>query len=256
MKKRWISVLLAGVLLLAFVLPAAAQADAGYILKVSKVMGTNLGSQINGTFKLGIDGDVSVVQSVEYRIDGQTIGTANAAPFTLVFKTTTYASGVHQLTAVVSTSDGRALETPARTFDFISGAEAGEVFNKIVLPVIGLVFGVVAVMMALQFVLLRKRPLAHIEPGTPRNYGLKGGTICKRCNRPFAFHWWAVNLMPTVHYDRCDYCGKWGVQRSYPLDVLREYERLEGQMARPAAPIPEKSEEEKLKEMMEKTKYE
>lgn len=254
MKKR-LSILLAVILLLAIVIPAAAQSDAEYLLQVGKVFGTNLGSKINGTFKLSINGAMDVVQSVEYRIDGQAIGTASASPFTLVFKTTEYPGGEHQLTAVVNLSDGRSFETPARRFHFISSEESGEVLNQVLLPILGVTFGVVALMMLMQFVVMRNRPLAHLEPGTPRNYGLKGGTICKHCNRPFAFHWWAFNLMPTVRYDRCDYCGKWGVQRSYPMDVLCKAEELEIELARPETPIPEKSEEEKLKEMMDKTKY-
>lgn len=255
MKKRWISILLAAMLLLAFVIPAAAQSDAEYLLQVGKVMGTNLGSKINGTFKLSIDGNMDAVQSVEYRLDGQAIATASSSPFTLVFKTTDYPGGDHQLTAVVNLSDGRSFETPARRFYFLSAEESGEVLNEVLLPILGITFGVVALMMLLQFVVMRNRPLAHLEPGTPRSYSFKGGTICKHCNRPFAFHWWAFNLMPTVRYDRCDYCGKWGVQRSYPLDVLRKAEELEIELSKPAAPVPEKSEEEKLKEMMDQTKY-
>ncbi|GAP16113.1 hypothetical protein LARV_03909 [Longilinea arvoryzae] len=256
MKKRWFSILLAGMLLLAFVLPAAAQTDAEYLLKVNKIMGTNMGSQINGTFKLGIDGDLSVVKSVEFRIDGQAIGTADTAPFTLVFKTTSFSGGAHKLSAAVSTTDGRTLETPARTFDFISGEQAGELFSRVILPVMGIIFGVIAVMMVLQFVVFRNRPLAHIEPGAPRNYGLKGGAICSHCGRPFAIHFWAINLLPTMRYDRCDYCGKWGVQHIVSLSALRAAEQREIAAARPEVPIPEKSEEEKLKEMMDKAKYE
>lgn len=255
MNKRLSSFLLAFTLLMAFVIPASAQSDAGYLLKVSKIMGTNLGNQINGSFKLGIDGDLSAVQSVAYRIDGQAIGTADAAPFTLVFKTTAYSSGVHQLSAVVTLSDGRTAETPARSFDFISGEEAGAVFNKVVLPILGITLAVVVVMMLAQFVVFRNRPLAHIEPGAPRNYGLKGGAICKHCGRPFAIHWSAINLMPTLRYDRCDYCGKWGVQHVVSASALRAAEQREIAESRPAAPVPEKSEAEKLKEMMEKTRY-
>jgi len=255
MKNRYATILLAIILLLLLTLPAAAQSNAEYLLKVSKVMGTNLGSQINGTFKLGIDGDLNLVKSVEYRIDGQAIGTVSEAPYTLLFKTTAYPAGSRALTAVVSKTDGSTAETPRRTFVFLSGEESGQVLGKVIVPILAIVFGVMAVMMLLQFVVFRNRPLAHIEPGTPRNYGLKGGTICKNCNRPFAYHWWAINLLPSVRYDRCDYCGKWGVQRSYGLDVLRKAEQLEADLAKPSSPVPEKSEEEKLKEMMDRTKY-
>ena len=245
MTKRLATIFLCVALLLAFVIPAAAQSDSEYILKVSKVMGTNLGSQINGTFKLGIDGNLNQVKSVEYRIDGQAIGIVSEAPYTLLFKTTTYPAGSRALSAVVSKTDGSTAETPQRTFVFLSGEESGQVLGKVIVPILAIVFGVMAVMMLLQFVVMRNRPLAHIEPGTPRNYGLKGGTICKNCSRPFAYHWWAINLLPTVRYDRCDYCGKWGVQRSYGMDVLRKAEQLEADLARPSSPVPEKSEEEK-----------
>lgn len=255
MTKRLSSIFLAVILLLTFAIPAAAQADTEYLLKVNKVTGTNLGSQISGTFRLGIDGDMSVVKVVEYRIDGQAIGTSSADPFTLVFKTTVYSAGSHALTAVVTTTDGRSFETPARNFSFLSSEESDKVFTNIVLPILGIIFGVVAVMMLLQFVLFRNRPLVQLEPGEPRNYGFKGGAICKNCGRPFALHMWSINLLPTVRYDRCDYCGKWGVQRSASLAALRMAEQLELAKAKPENPVPEKSEEEKLKEMMDQTKY-
>lgn len=248
--------MIAAFLLLALVLPAAAQSDAEYLLQVNKIIGSNLGSQINGSFKLGVHGDMSQVKSVEYRIDGQLIGNASESPFTLVFKTTDYASGNRQLSALVTTTDGRKIETPTRTFNFISTDESGELIGKILVPIFGIIFAVVAVMMLLQFVVMRNRPLAHLEAGAPRDYGVKGGTICGHCKRPYAFHWWAFNLMPTMRFDRCDYCGKWGVQHSYPLDALRAAERQEkAAIVQSAAPVAEKSEEEKLKEMMDQTKY-
>lgn len=255
MTKKRSSIILAVILLLAFVMPAAGQADAEYLLKVNKVMGTNLGSQINGTFKLGIDGDLSVVKSVEYRIDGAAIGTASADPFTLTFKTTAYPAGAHALTALVTKSDGSSFETPARNFTFLSSEESGEMLNKVLLPILGITFGVLAVMMLLQFALFRNRPLAQLEPGAPRNYGFKGGAICKNCGRPFAIHMWSINLLPTMRYDRCDYCGKWGVQRTASPAALRAAEQAELAMSKPEKPVAEKTEEEKLKEMMDQTKY-
>jgi len=255
MKKHTSTFLLTVILLLAFAMPAAGQSDAEYLLKVSKVIGTNLGSQINGTFKLGIDGDMSVVKSVEYRIDGMAIGTASADPFTLVFKTTDYPAGGRALTAVVKKNDGSSFETPARNFTFITSEDAGEVLNKVLLPILGITFGVLAVMMLMQFVLFRNRPLAQLEPGAPRNYGFKGGAICKNCGRPFALHMWSINLLPTVRYDRCDYCGKWGVQRSASMAALRMAEQLELAKSKPEVPVAEKTEEEKLKEMLDQSKY-
>lgn len=255
MTKRISSIFLAVILLLAFVMPAAAQSDAEYLLKVNKVIGTNLGSQISGTFRLGVDGDMSAVQSVEYRIDGQPIGTVSESPFTLTFKTTAYPAGARALTALVTRSDGSSFETPARNFTFLSSEQSGEVLNKVLLPILGIIFGVMAVMMLLQFVLFRNRPLAQLEPGAPRNYGFKGGAICKNCGRPFALHMWAINLLPTVRFDRCDYCGKWGVQRSASMAALRMAEQAELANAKPEKPVAEKSAEEKMKEMMDQTKY-
>lgn len=255
MRKQIPTIILTILLLLAFVMPVAGQADAEYLLKVSKVMGTNLGSQINGTFKLGIDGDLGAVKSVEYRIDGAAIGTASADPFTLTFKTTAYPAGAHALTALVTKSDGSSFETPARNFTFLSSEESGEMLNKVLLPILGITFGVLAVMMLLQFALFRNRPLAQLEPGAPRNYGIKGGAICKNCGRPFAIHMWSINLLPTMRYDRCDYCGKWGVQRTASPAALRAAEQAELAMSKPEKPVAEKTEEEKLKEMMDQTKY-
>lgn len=251
MKKTLFSMLLTAILLLTMVLPAAAQSDSGYVLKITRMVGGEFGNQIIGTYKLALSGDLTAVQSVEFRIDGQTIGTDNESPFSLVFDTSKFDSGDHKLTAVVSTSDGSTFETPARSFDFMSGSESNTMLGKILLPILG----IVVLMMLVQFLMARKQPLAHIEPGTPRDYGLKGGAICSHCGRPFVIHMWAMNLMPTMRLDRCDFCGKWGVQHTVSLHELRAAEQREIAQARPENPIPEKSEEEKLKEMLEKTKY-
>ncbi len=251
MKKTFFSMLLAVILLLAMVLPAAAQANEEYQLKVNRMVGSEFGNQITGTYKLTLSGDLSAVQSVEFRIDGQAIGTDNESPFSLVFDTSAYDSGAHRLSAAVSTSDGRTLETAARTFDFMSGSESGAMLGKVLLPILG----IVVLMMLVQFAMARKQPLTHIAPGTPREYGLKGGAICSHCGRPFAIHMWAMNLLPTLRLDRCDFCGKWGVQHTVSLRELRAAEQREIAQSRPEAPIPEKSEAEKMKEMVEKTRY-
>jgi DNA-directed RNA polymerase subunit RPC12/RpoP len=99
--------------------------------------------------------------------------------------------------------------------------------------------------------LLMGRKTVNLAPGTPRAYPLGGG-VCPKCNRPFAVHFWGLNLLNSK-YDRCPYCGKWSVVRFASLDKLRAAEQveLEGEKAQ----VPEMSEEEKLKKSLDDSKY-
>jgi len=60
-----------------------------------------------------------------------------------------------------------------------------------------------------------------------------GGTICPRCNHPYPFHIWGLNLVGG-RLDRCDQCGKWAYARRYQPDVLAAAEKDEMEQAQAA----------------------
>jgi DNA-directed RNA polymerase subunit RPC12/RpoP len=90
--------------------------------------------------------------------------------------------------------------------------------------------------------------------GTPRKYGISGGAICPKCQRPFALHFFALNL-GLGKFDRCPYCGKWSVLRPRPIAELRQAEEVELQAAMDAALPPEVSEEEKLRRELDDSRF-
>ena len=92
--------------------------------------------------------------------------------------------------------------------------------------------------------------------GAARNYGYAGGSICPRCHRPTPRHVWGLNV-GLGKLDYCENCGKWSVMRRMPIEFLRGAEEAEKVSAAPASsqPLYEQTEQEKLREMVDKSKY-
>ena len=245
--------LLAILMALLLTLPVQAQTDE-YKLNIQKSFGYNNGENIRGTFKISVVGAQEQIQSVSLLLDGQEMAVLDAAPFTYTFDTGTYPAGTHQFSAIVHTRDGRSLTTPARQFRFLTAGEESEDMKGLMLPLLGLVGGLMLAMFLSQTLILRNCKPLQVAPGAPRKYGFKGGSVCKRCGRPFSLHWWSSNLIAGV-YDRCDFCGKWGFyQRMSPAD-LAAAEAAELKQAQPAAQVIEKSDEEKLRELLDNSRY-
>ncbi len=260
-------IVVAALALLTLVLSACAQAvqqaepiaeptrSSEYRLNITRTFGSDTGTgKIRGTFELKVIGDEDAIQQVSYRLDGQEMALLEEAPYAYKFQTQAYPEGDHTLSAVVITRSGVLIETTGRKFNFISSEEQFASMGRI----LGIVFGSIGVVMLIgilmQFVVFRGKGLRTLALGEPRNYGLLGGGICPRCKRPFAFHWFGMNLV-TAKFDRCDYCGRLGPVKRSSLEELREAEKSERAQAQPETPIAEKSEEEKLKEMLDQSKY-
>lgn len=239
-------------LALALAAPALAQGDFG--VSVRKKMGFNSGSQIRGTFSMETYNNPPGLASVTFLIDGQPLQTVDAAPFAITFATTDYPDGWHELSAVGRTTAGESVTAPAQRFQFISSAEQGGAMARILLPLfagIGLVFLLVV---GFQVLISGRGNHEPLPAGAPRNYGLKGGAICPRCKRPFGLHIWSLNLVTGV-VDRCDHCGRVGFFRRAGRDALAAAERAELEGAAPASPPPTLSEEDKLRQQIEDSKY-
>jgi len=246
------SLLLALGLLAAVAGPAFAQD--GYRVSVNKEFGFNNGSQIRGDFSIALVGDESNVASVTFLIDGQELAVVPQAPFKTKFKTQAYTDGIHDLGAAVTLKDNSTVNAEPARFKFLSAQEESGAMQKILIPLLALVFGFMALGMGTQFLAGRGKPAGGPEPGTQRSYGFAGGSICPKCNRPTPRHMTGINLV-VGKLDRCENCGKWSIMRGYPLDVLRAAEAAERAAGQSTSPVSEKSEEDKLRDMLDDSRY-
>jgi hypothetical protein len=227
--------------------------SSGYRLNVSRLFGYSSGSQIKGSFRLKVIG-VADIQSVEYRIDGNIIAVVNTDPFQLDFQTEKYPIGIHALSAWVTTKLGTVIEIPTRKFEFATAAQESKSFAGIILPLGGIVVLAVGLGLGLQFMVLRKRKYQFIPLGTSRRYGIKGGAICPKCDRPTVLHPFSFNIGFRQVYDFCENCGKWSVLKIRPEHELREAEENEKRATQDQSASPQ-SADDKLKEMLDNSKY-
>ncbi len=253
---RWfIAAVLAVGLLTA--LPVRAQ-DGELTISVSKQIGYNMGSQIQGTFKIKVRGPADLA-SVTFLLDGEPLGEATAAPFELSFKTDKYAPGWHEITAIGTTTGGQTLTARTLRFQFVTAEEAGEGVVKLVAPILVLVLA--AAVVTGVFALLAGRKPAPVydpstyTPGEPRDYGLLGGTVCPKCGRPFGIHWWGLNISLVGKYDRCPHCGKWSLVRRAGREALLEAEAAEYAAHVAASPRPASDAETQLREQLDNSRF-
>lgn len=244
---------LALVVLLITVTPVFAQQDE-FRLGVNKNVGYSSGDQLRGSMRVYIIGSSASIKSVEYFIDGKSIGVGKAPTFDISFLTTDFPVGYHDLSATVQTQDGRTVDVAARRFDFITPEQEASGVGRILIPLLGIIVVVMVIAVGAQVLFFRKK-FINMPPGTQRNYGFRGGTICPRCKRPYPMHWWSLNAGIRSRFDRCDFCGKWAIVSPKSLEELRAAEKRELETSEGTAPMIEKTEEEKLREMIDKSKY-
>lgn len=234
--------------------PVQAQSEE-YRLNIKKSFGFSGGGQIRGTFENDVIGPVENIQSVTYLLDGQPMSEVTQSPFSLTWKTTDYPLGSHDLSAAVKTKDGRTLTTAVRRLEFVSPQEESQAMQRIIIPMLGGMLVLIVIGIGSQILILRNKPTTQLPLGAPRKYGISGGTICPRCHRPYAGHWWAFNSGIMTKFDRCDFCGKWARVRPLSRAELEAAEKAELADAQPGVAINSKTEEEKLKEMLDQSRY-
>ena len=203
---------------------------------------------IQGTFSIKASGPETLTR-VEFYLDETLLGEDTSAPFALQFVTDNYPAGAHALSAVGYTSDGGELKSKTINALFVSEEESSAMMRKLILPVLGVVFG--AILLAALFPLLSMRRGKKLPPGTPRNYPLGGG-ICPKCHRPFAFQLLSMNML-LGKFTPCPHCGKWSIVRRASLGELRAAEQAEN--VSETTQISELSEEEKLRQGLDDSKY-
>ena len=232
--------------------PAAAQDEPKLSLRLSRDFGYSSGTgRIQGSFSMHVSGPENLTRVLFY-IDQQSIGESTQSPFRLRFNTSSYSQGVHTLYAVGFTADGRELRSNEIRAEFVSAERGWQEAMRIVGPLLIVVFGILILSFVFSFVNVGK--LRSLPPGTARNYGMAGGTICSKCGRPFTLFFFSPNLL-VGKLARCPFCGKVGIMRSRPLADLRAAEAAELEAARLGGQVPELSEEEKLSKELDESRF-
>jgi hypothetical protein len=224
-----------------------------YRLNVKRNFGFSSGSQIKGNFTNSIVGPLDNIKSVTYLINGEEMATVREAPFAFNYRTEDFPTGWHELSAVVTTMDGLTVTTPTRRFQFVTTAESAAATRSIILPLLGGIVLVMVLLVGVQSFLLKDKK-NNLPLGAPRQYGLRGGTICKRCQRPFAIHLWALNLM-LWRLDRCDYCGHWSLVTRASVEDLRRAEQAELVTGTSTIQNSPASQEDEIKKRLDDSRY-
>jgi hypothetical protein len=229
--------------------------DVEFLLNVNRNFGYSSGSQIRGTFTLAVVGLDAGIKSVTYLIDDQLMATVSEPPYKFRFETSDYSMGWHELKATISTLDGKSVTTPIRRLEFASYEQESATIQRIVIPLFGGIIALVAIGMGAQVLIMRNKPKESLALGAARKYGVSGGAICPNCQRPFALHWWGLNLGLRRKYDRCNYCGHWGVVKQVNYAELSLAEAAEIQQRQADVLVHEETIEDKLESMVEDSRY-
>jgi len=253
-KLNYLAISLA-VLLAASFRPALAQGEQPeLVLRLSKNFGYSSGlGQMQGTFTLRATGPEDLARVV-FLLDGQPVGEAHQPPFNLRFQTSDYALGDHTLQAIGYTTTGGELTSNEARVQFVTAEEGMRFVGNIIIPLVAVIL-VALLGSTLGPVLMNKGKNIDLPLGAERKYGISGGAICPRCQRPFSLHLFGVNLGPAHKLDRCPYCGKWALMRRRPLSELKAAEVAELGMAHAETQAPETVEAEKLHRDLENSRY-
>jgi hypothetical protein len=210
--------------------------------------------KIQGTFTISASGPSDLARVVFY-LDGQPMGDVQQSPFLLRFSTDSFNLGEHAFSALGYTSSGRKLESNSITAVFVTAKEGWEAGLKILVPILSLVFGVTLLMIVgtvFSSGLMGKK-LKDLAPGAERQYGIVGGAICPRCQRPFSRHLLSPNMV-VGKLERCPYCGKVSVVAARSLAELRAAEAAE-LTAAAGTPVNGTSPDEQLRKELDDSRF-
>jgi DNA-directed RNA polymerase subunit RPC12/RpoP len=222
MKKKILICLMASMILLA----ASVQVQVGYAqdddpelrLRMRRDFGYGgMGNDIEGLFTIVADGPANLAR-VTFLIDGEVMADVTEPPFNHQFRTGEYPTGLHYLTAIGYTDDGRELSSNRLTRNFVP-AETGQ---RAVAWIIGIVLGgtvLVTLISAGIPLLLGKKRGGNPIPLNEQKYGVSGGAICSKCKKPFPMSFLGLNLIGGK-LQRCPHCGSWVFARRARQDQL------------------------------------
>jgi hypothetical protein len=204
-----------------------------------------INNDIQGLYSMKVSGPADLIM-VEFFIDNQSIGQVTKLPFNLQFNTDNYPLGEHELFAMGKTSAIKEYSSNVIRSNFVPASEG----IKIALPILLVVFGSILVSLIVP-VLLTRGKIQALPFGTERKYKFGGG-ICSKCQRPFAFPIFNMQL-GFSRFTRCPYCGKWSLVRNVSMDKLRAAEKAELVWIKPDEPLDQ--EEDGLHKNLDDTRY-
>ncbi len=233
---------------------ALAQSTPELQLSMSRDFGySGFGNDIQGLFTLKIKNPPADLARVEFYIDSTLMGEDTTAPFNLQFNTDSYPNEAHTLSAVGYTSSGTELKSNQIQSQFVPAGTGIQSVTKFLLPLLGVIVLIALISIFLPIILSRGK-LASTPLGTERKYGIGGGAICPKCNRPFPLRLWWLNLGGSK-IDRCPYCGKWSMVRPRSISELRNAEAAELTQLQTAASVTGETESDKLKRELDESRY-
>jgi Zn ribbon nucleic-acid-binding protein len=222
-------------------------------LSVRRLRGYGGGDQIQGSFRMELI-DPPPLASVTFKVDDSVVAVVTAPPFRTDFDTGSYALGWHDLSATGQTPDGQTLNSEVRRLEFVSPEAGWAVVRNIIIPLISVVGAAMVIGVGFQLWLTFTGRRSSLPLGAPHKYGLLGGGVCPKCRRPFSLHWWSFNAVGGK-FDRCDHCGKWSLVKRASREQLAEAEAAELAMAGSPAPVSQVTAEEKLKRLLEESRF-
>lgn len=235
-------------LLLLTALPAVArQADETLTIHLNRDFGYSAGGEIQGAFSLTAAGPDDLVR-VDYYLDDQLLGRADAPPFKITFSTGDHPLGRHTFVAVGTTSAGTEIRSASRTLEFVSAEAGWQMAGKLALPILAVVLAISVLGTAVPMLLGRKTPFRLGE------YGISGGAVCSRCGMPFSRHAMSPNLV-LGKLERCPHCGKLAIVAAASASVLREAE-TRWQTDSHRGELRLESESDRLREQIDESRYE
>ncbi|MFQ5398125.1 MAG: Ig-like domain-containing protein [Anaerolineae bacterium] len=245
--KRIAATVLSLLLLLNLIPSLQAQSEEAVQIRLSRNLGLGFGVLIQGTFTVQANGPENLTRVV-FLIDDEIIGEDTHPPYRMQFHTDQFPAGIHVLHAVGITSDGRELPSNSLQRQFLNGATATKLAAVLVTAMLILTVG--------------GRMAASRIAGRGQSRKLTaftgpfGGTLCPNCDRPFALHFWGLNLV-IGKLDRCPHCGKWNLVRRAHPDALRAAAEAADQEAITANPgtAGDKSEEQSLRSQLDESRY-
>ena len=210
-------------------------------------------NDIQGLFTLKINNPPENLTKVVFMIDSIPMGEDTTQPFSLQFNTDSYPLGAHSFSALGYTTDNVELNSNVIQVQIVAAGTGTESIMKIIVPII-LLLVVIALISVFLPLVLSKGKITSTPLGTPRKYGVGGGAICPKCNRPFPLRLWWLNLGASK-IDRCPYCGKWSFVRPKSISDLRSAEAAELASTQSGTPIAGESEADKLKKQLDDSRY-
>jgi len=255
MKK--ISVLLV-VLFLLVTFTVATADSAGFSISLRRDFGYGgMGNQIQGRFSILVPDDIDF-QEVIFYMDDTEMGRLTEAPFRFQFSTDDYPPGDHAYWAKGILADGSELTSNRINAFVLSKEEANSSLGLIML----IIFGGIGVAVVLSFVISGavsrkvKQGEYFDENLLPKGYHVHGGTICKKCGKPFAYKLFSGNFI-THKLAQCPHCGKWSFSRPVSREVMiAAAEEMSGvDNNERVESIDGMSEEEKLRKQLDESKY-